>query len=121
MELADRVARADAALAKAATSLSCGVRLVNMLLALRFRLDDENRGALDAHLSPLIHTFSEQGWEERTDAALAHALRTSLGKGGAAGAGALAPPPLSAPTDASKLKKHITVMCDRISKGARFK
>jgi Bardet-Biedl syndrome 9 protein len=121
MELADRVGRAHAARDTAATSLSSAVQLINLLIALRFRLDDDNRVALAAHLSPRVHSLSEQGWEERTDAALTHALRTSLGKGGAAAAGALAPPAFSVPTDASKLKKHITVMCDRISKGARFK
>ena len=33
-----------------------------------------------AHLSPHVDTVGEQGWEERTDAALVHLLRHVLAK-----------------------------------------
>lgn len=125
MALADRATAARAALAAASSSLSCGTQLINLLIALRFELDGANEGALHAYLSASIEDGSEQGWEERTDAALAHVLRTALGKVGAgkdaaAAASSLALPPLTMPPDVSKLKKHITVVCDRLSKGGRF-
>jgi len=123
--LADDAHAARAALDAAARALACGTQLVNLLVVLRFDLDAENAAALNAHISArTADTSSEQGWEERTDAALAHALRTSLGKAGApkesAASSSLALPPLAMPSDVSKLKKHITVVCDRLSKGGRF-
>ena len=57
-----------------------------------------------------------QGWEERIDASMTHLLRTSLAKTAKESAGV--PPPLSMPPDTAKLKKHITYVCDRLSKGA---
>mmetsp|Transcript_25283 Transcript_25283/g.64255 ORF Transcript_25283/g.64255 Transcript_25283/m.64255 type:complete len:826 (-) Transcript_25283:98-2575(-) len=123
MELGSKGEAAKKALALATTSLACGTQLINQLIALRFELDEDNAAELRSHLSPQVHDFSEQGWEERTDAALALALRTSLGKAAAkdAAGASLALPPLAMPIDVSKLKKHITVVCDRLSKGGRFK
>lgn len=63
-----------------------------------------------------------QGWEERVDAAMIHLLRTSLAKvakdsvsGSASGH-----PPLTMPEDTKKMKKHISIVFDRLSKGARL-
>ncbi len=57
-----------------------------------------------------------QGWEERIDASMTHLLRTSLAKTAKDTAGV--PPPLTMPADTAKLKKHITYVCDRLSKGS---
>jgi Bardet-Biedl syndrome 9 protein len=57
-----------------------------------------------------------QGWEERIDASMTHLLRTSLAKTAKDVAGV--PPPLAMSPDTTKLKKHITYVCDRLSKGA---
>lgn len=57
------------------------------------------------------------------DAAMTHLLRTSLAKvakESAPLAAGQAPPPLSMPLDTAKLKKHISIVCDRLSKGARL-
>jgi len=120
MDLADRMEAAQAEQASAAGALSCATQLVCMLMALRFDLDEENAEALRAHLSPLVSSDDDQGWQERTDAALTHALRTSLGKSGKENAGGVGSNALAMPQDTSKLKKHITVLCDRLSKGGRF-
>lgn len=61
-----------------------------------------------------------QGWEERTDAAMTHLLRTVLARSAresvAAGPAAL----MAMPEDTTKLKKHITIVCDRLAKGAKL-
>ena len=59
-----------------------------------------------------------QGWEERIDAAMTHLPRTSLAK--TAKETTTVTAPLAMPADTSKLKKHITYVCDRLSKGAQL-
>lgn len=121
LDLADRMEGAQGDLTRADAALSCSTQLVNLLMKLRFELDEDNAAALDTHLSPIIIASDEQGWEERTDAALTYVLRTALAKSNkenAAAAGSL--PPMVMPEDTAKLKKHITVLCDRLSKGGRF-
>ena len=62
-----------------------------------------------------------QGWEECVDAAMTHLLRTSLAKVAKDSAPpATQTPPLSMPPDTAKLKKHISIVCDRLNKGARL-
>lgn len=51
------------------------------------------------------------------DASLTHLLRTCLSR--SAKEQPMNPGPLSMPTDATKLQKHIALVCDRLSKGSR--
>ena len=60
-------------------------------------------------------------WQERTDAALTHLLRSGLSKSGKEGGAAAQVTALTRPADAAKLKKHITLVCDRLHKGLRPK
>lgn len=118
IELGGEVERCQAALEASANNLSCATDLLLMLMRYRFDLDDDNFDVLQAHLSPLVDDNSEQGWEECTDAAMTHLLRTTLAK--SAKDTAAVPQPLTVPSDTSKLKKHITIVCDRLTKGARL-
>jgi PTHB1 C-terminus len=59
-----------------------------------------------------------QGWEEMVDASVTHLLRTSLSKN--AKDVTLNPTPLSSLKDVQSVKKHIAMMCDRLSKGAKL-
>lgn len=63
-----------------------------------------------------------QGWEECVDAAMTHLLRTSLAKVAKESVPSAAgqTPLLSMPQDTAKLKKHISIVCDRLNKGARL-
>ena len=61
----------------------------------------------------------DQGWEERTDASVTHLLKTALSKDGNKEARATSNAQLTRPADASKLKKHITLVADRLHKGLR--
>jgi Bardet-Biedl syndrome 9 protein len=58
-----------------------------------------------------------QGWEEVTDAALSHLLRTSLAKASKTSQHP-APITLEPMKDIARLKKHISSALDRISKGS---
>lgn len=53
---------------------------------------------------------------------MTHLLRTSLAKVAKESASPSAgqTPPLSMPPDTVKLKKHISIVCDRLNKGARL-
>ena len=63
---------------------------------------------------------SSKGWEERTDAAITHLLKTALAKDKDGAKDPSRPPSqLTRPADASKLKKHITLVADRLHKGLR--
>jgi len=121
MALAAQAEETQAELARASANLSCGTQLINLLITLRFELDAANAEALSAYLSPRVEDSLDQGWEERTDSALTHLLRFTLGKSSKDNAASMALPPMAMPQDVTKLKKHITVMCDRLSKGGRFK
>ena len=58
------------------------------------------------------------GWEELVDAAVTHLLRTSLAKSGKDQQQQMSQSTdLEMPADTHKLKKHIALLCDRISKG----
>lgn len=60
-----------------------------------------------------------QGWEETVDAAIAHLLKTCLSKSSKEQALNLSSQ-LNIPKDTSRLKKHITLLCDRLAKGGRL-
>lgn len=49
------------------------------------------------------------------DCSVSHLLRTVMGDGGQQGG--VAPPPLSQPHDTNKLKKHISLLLDKMTKG----
>lgn len=59
-----------------------------------------------------------QGWEESVDAAVTHLLRTCLAK--SAKDQTVNPAPLGILKETTKLKKHIALLCDRLSKGAKL-
>lgn len=60
-----------------------------------------------------------QGWEETVDAAVSYLLRTCLSKSSKEQALTLSSQ-LSMPKDTSRLKKNITLFCDRLAKGGRL-
>lgn len=97
-----------------------------MLLKVRFKLTDEEYEDFRAHLSPHVDDESEQGWEDVTNAAMTNLLKTCLSKaGGKGGSGAGAAQQqttnqIKTLQDVGKLKQHITLVCDRISKGGRI-
>ncbi|KAF4138218.1 PTHB1 C-terminus [Phytophthora infestans] len=118
----------EAKLNRAANRLACCVSLILMLIKFRFHLSDEDARLLEAYLSPVVNETAdsgavEQGWEERTDCAMTELLRTVLAKqpqhkDGASAASAVVTSELQMQEDTKRLKKHITIVCDRLGKGA---
>eukprot|EP00002_Diphylleia_rotans_P016088 TRINITY_DN3126_c0_g1_i4.p1 TRINITY_DN3126_c0_g1~~TRINITY_DN3126_c0_g1_i4.p1 ORF type:complete len:522 (+),score=102.04 TRINITY_DN3126_c0_g1_i4:1343-2908(+) len=104
-------------LQQAAAALSAGTSLILLMMKLQYGLDPDNLGTMIAHLSPVVDDTEEQGWEEVTDVAMTNLLRTTLAKS-SKDAAAIAQT-LGTPTDTSKLKKHIAIVCDRLTKGLR--
>lgn len=68
----------------------------------------------------LFYVYVSQGWEESVDAAVSHLLKTCLSRSPKDQAISLSSGPLSIPKDTSRLKKHITLLCDRLGKGGRL-
>lgn len=100
----------------AGQQLSCAVSLILELLRLRFGLDDRNMEVIRSVISPHVQNY-ESGWEECTNAALTYLLRTKLAKSEKESKVSQTDLVVSENTD--KLKKHITIVFDRISKGSR--
>ncbi len=126
VELADSYAAAQAAVAAASNKLGCMITLLHLLMRLQFDLDEGACEALTAHLPASITNSDEpsgihaldQGWEERAAAGVTHLLRTTLAKNSREAAAPM--PPMSMPSDTSKLKRHVSIMCERLSKGAKL-
>ena len=116
VRLSDSTEAAQNQLAFHAVRLSASTRLLLLLLRLRFRLDADDAEILEAHLTPVVDEAQDQGWQERVDVALTQLLRTTLSKSGKESASASAPQALACPSDATKLKKHISLVVDRLSK-----
>jgi Bardet-Biedl syndrome 9 protein len=106
-------------LASKARQLSATTRLLQLLTKHRFGLTDAEADVFASVVSADVDDNAEQGWEERTDAAVTHCLRTTLAKVAKETTGA-APPPLAPLKKTSKFKKHITILCDRLRKGAKL-
>ena len=62
---------------------------------------------------------NDQGWEETTDAALTFLLRTSLAKPGRENQGAT-PITLEPAKETTRIKKHVSSVMDRITKGGKI-
>ncbi|RHZ21911.1 hypothetical protein DYB37_004755 [Aphanomyces astaci] len=101
-----------------ANRLACSVHLLLMLIRYKFDLDDDNFAVLSAHLSPRV----ADAWEESTETAMTDLLKTALAvkKENAAAVAVGVPVELVLPEDTKKLKKHITIVCDRLGKGGRL-
>ena len=81
-------------------------------------MSDDDYQVLSASLSPHVTMATDQGWEESTDAAVTHLLRTTLSKSQKEAAVSMSR--VEMPADSSKLKKHIALLCERVLKGWRL-
>ncbi|XP_064199426.1 protein PTHB1 isoform X1 [Anguilla rostrata] len=120
------IALADAAeenrmkLCQAFARLRSATQLLIMLLSLWHGLGTEQTAILQATLLPLLQDTPQLGWEESVDAAVSHLLRTCLSRSSKDQALSLSTGQLSMPKDTARLKKHITLLCDRLGKGGRL-
>eukprot|EP01137_Pigoraptor_chileana_P002843 Opistho-2@42251 len=118
MDAADSEIECKRKLASLGNRLSCGTRLILALVRIQCNLDDAQFQILESALSPFVSDVCQQGWEERTDAAVSLLLQTCLAR--TPKERKVGHLELQMPTDASKLKKHILLLCERLAKGARL-
>ncbi|KAL3855651.1 hypothetical protein ACJMK2_014858 [Sinanodonta woodiana] len=118
LHLADAAEDNNGALLLASHNLSAGTSLFNLLIKLWSNMSDAEYEVLQRIISPVVSDNVEQGWEESVDIAVTHLLRTTLAK--SVKDQTLNPQPLKIPEDTSKVKKHIALLCDKLSKGARL-
>ncbi|KAM7176735.1 protein PTHB1 isoform 2-T3 [Macrochelys suwanniensis] len=117
--LADAAEENQTNMFQAFTKLKSATQLVIMLISLWQKLSTDQVAILEATFLPLMQDTQELGWEESVDAAISHLLRTCLSKSSKEQALTLTSQ-LSIPKDTSRLKKHITLLCDRLAKGGRL-
>ncbi|XP_064025951.1 protein PTHB1 isoform X4 [Pogoniulus pusillus] len=117
--LADAAEANQASMFQAFTKLQSATHLVLMLLSLWQKLSADQVAILEATFLPLAEETQELGWEETVDAAISYLLRTCLSKSSKEQALTVSSQ-LSMPKDTSRLKKNITLFCDRLAKGGRL-
>lgn len=117
--LADAVEENQASLFQSFTRLKSATHLVILLVGLWQKLSADQVAILEAAFLPLHEDTQELGWEETVDAAVSHLLKTCLSKSSKEQALNLSSH-LNMPKDTSRLKKHITLLCDRLAKGGRL-
>ncbi|NXW90535.1 PTHB1 protein, partial [Alopecoenas beccarii] len=117
--LADAAEENQANMFRALTKLKSGTHLVIMLISLWQKLSADQVAILEATFLPLAEDTQELGWEEAVDAAISYLLRTCLSKSSKEQALNLSSE-LCMPKDTSRLKKNITLFCDRLAKGGRL-
>ncbi|XP_059194305.1 protein PTHB1 [Centropristis striata] len=123
MALAEAAEENRAQLEEAFVRLRSATHLLVLLLSLWQGLTPDQTAILEATLLPLLQDTPQLGWEESCDAAVSHLLRSCLSRSPKDQATSLAQtggPVLGLPRDTARLKKHITLMCDRIGKGGRL-
>ncbi|KFW74466.1 Protein PTHB1, partial [Manacus vitellinus] len=117
--LADAAEENQANVFQAFTKLKSATHLVIMLISLWQKLSTDQVAILEATFLPLAEDTQELGWEETVDAAVSYLLRTCLSKSSKEQALTLSSQ-LCMPKDTSRLKKNITLFCDRLAKGGRL-
>uniref|UniRef100_A0A8C7FPA8 Bardet-Biedl syndrome 9 n=1 Tax=Oncorhynchus kisutch TaxID=8019 RepID=A0A8C7FPA8_ONCKI len=118
--LADAAEENRACLNQAFVRLRSATHLLILLVSLWQGLNTEQNAILEATLLPLLQDTPQLGWEESVDAAVSHLLRTCLSRSPKDQALSLSTSQLNMPKDTVRLKKHITLLCDRLGKGGRL-
>lgn len=117
--LADAIEENQDNLLQSFSRLKSATHLVVLLIGLWQKLSADQTTILEAAFLPLQQDSQELGWEETVDAAISHLLKTCLSKNSKEQALSLNSQ-LGIPKDTSRLKKHITLLCDRLAKGGRL-
>lgn len=117
--LADAAEENQANMFQAFTKLKSATQLVILLISLWQKLSADQVAILEATFLPLTQDTQELGWEESVDASVSHLLKTCLSKGSKEHTLTLANQ-LRIPKDTSRLKKHITLLYDRLAKGGHM-
>ncbi|KAF2356403.1 PTHB1 N-terminal domain [Trinorchestia longiramus] len=114
LHITDLIQDNTGALELSGAHLSCVVQLVVQLVRLHY--NPPHQKLLEAALSPQMPPPQQsQGWEEVVACCVSHLLHTVCGD--SSDSDYLAPDALSQPPDTSKLKKLISLLLERLTKG----
>ncbi|XP_054706858.1 protein PTHB1-like [Uloborus diversus] len=114
MSVTETMDRHLKALEGSSCALGCATNLILLLLRLSVDLPEDQCRFLSACFSPIVDFDSQQGWEEKVNVAMIYLLKNCLGKGNHETKFPEAQ--LKIPKDLSKLRKHISLVMDKISK-----
>eukprot|EP00775_Hariotina_reticulata_P008314 gene8314-8499_t len=103
VQLADKVVDCQSQLASSGQALGGGVQLMLMLIRAQQKLYSD---------------VAMVGWEEVTEAAMTQLLKTTLARSAKDTAAPV--PPLTRASDTARLKKHVSLVLERLSKGMRL-
>ncbi|GIY14322.1 protein PTHB1 [Caerostris darwini] len=113
MSVTETMDRHLKALESSCCTLSSATNLIMLLIKLSIDMKEEEWMYLSACFLPLGNFDSYQGWEEKVNIALIYLLKHCLGKGDETKFPEAKLEPLK---DVTKLKKHITLVLDKIMK-----
>ncbi|CAG9461638.1 unnamed protein product [Pedinophyceae sp. YPF-701] len=94
--------------------LAGAVRLLVHLCGMQFGLSESKERDLSTYLPAEVPETPTQGWEEAVEASMGHLLRTTMAKGGD---GATVAKPLEELEDTSLLKRHMSMVLERLGQG----
>ncbi|KAF8793668.1 Protein PTHB1 like protein [Argiope bruennichi] len=113
MSVTETMDRHLKALESSCCALSAATNLILLLIKVTIGMKEDEWMYLTACFSPAVNSDSYQGWEEKVNIALIYLLKHCLGKGDETKFPEAKMEPLK---DISKLKKHITLVVDKIMK-----
>ncbi|GFX41417.1 protein PTHB1 [Trichonephila clavipes] len=113
MSVTETMDRHLKALESSCCALSASTNLILLLIKLSMNMKEDEWTFLSACFSPVVNFDSHQGWEEKVNIALIYLLKHCLGKGDETKFPEAKLEPLK---DITKLKKHISLVLDKIMK-----
>lgn len=123
--LGDAAQELQGRIRRISNDLHCATRLVCLHASLispangAQTMSAAERKQLEAHFCVSLTESVEQGWEESVDLSLTYLLKTALAKNQKDSV-ALTSTAIELPSDIDQLRKHINLVIDRLSKGARL-
>ncbi|KAH3756623.1 protein PTHB1 [Pelomyxa schiedti] len=115
LSAADAVKEKQTNLQQATANLSSSVKLFQLLLKLKFNLDEPNFAMVQSYFTSVVDDKEDQGWEENVELSLNHAERVMTGT--------IENVPYKTPTVAintEKFKFALKKFCTKISDGLRL-
>ncbi|GFS69699.1 protein PTHB1 [Nephila pilipes] len=113
MSVTETMDRHLKALENSCCALTASTNLILLLIKLSMDMKEDEWTFLSACFSPVVNFDSYQGWEEKVNIALIYLLKHCLGKGDETKFPEAKLEPLK---DITKLKKHVTLVLDKIMK-----
>lgn len=117
--LGDEIEKYTNILRRQSIILSCYSKLIVLLCGMKYQLPIADIKLLESYFCPELQDGLTQGWEEIIEASTTYLLKTCLAKN-VKESTALNNTVLEIPNNTDRLLKHIALVFDRISKGARL-